>query len=276
MGATWGDQRRSGDRRGPVASREMHWARLRRLDQAGVEQKNGAVVRRLVGYGRLAAAQALTRLYDSSRIFVNFFQPSFKLLEKTRNGARVKKKYSPPETPCARLLDCDDISERAKQRLRAVAITSDPLRPLDEMRAVQHHIAGLGRGEYVHAPPQRDADLEGFLKSLAVAWKSGEVRPIHQAANKPSRHWRTRKDPFEQVWPTIVLWLENEPERTSKELFERLTCLHPGDFGPGQIRTLQRRVREWRRAAARRLVLGPREPANSGASPDEAVGKVSP
>jgi hypothetical protein len=60
-------------------------------DQAWVEQKNGAIVRRLVGYGRLegvAAAEALSRLYSASRLFVNFFQPSFKLAEKTRVGAK--------------------------------------------------------------------------------------------------------------------------------------------------------------------------------------------
>ena len=51
----------------------------RKNDQAWVEQKNGSVVRRLVGYGRLegvAAGEALSRLYSASRLFVNFFQPS--------------------------------------------------------------------------------------------------------------------------------------------------------------------------------------------------------
>ena len=63
---------------------------FRKNDQAWVEQKNGAVVRRLVGYGRLegvAAGEALARLYSASRLFVNVFQPSFKLAEKTRIGA---------------------------------------------------------------------------------------------------------------------------------------------------------------------------------------------
>jgi hypothetical protein len=53
----------------------------RKNDQAWVEQKNGAVVRRAVGYRRyegLEAAAALARLYTSLRLFVNFFQPSFK------------------------------------------------------------------------------------------------------------------------------------------------------------------------------------------------------
>jgi hypothetical protein len=55
----------------------------RKNDQAWVEQKNGSVVRRLVGYGRLegvAAGEALSRLYSASRC-CNFFQPSFKLAE---------------------------------------------------------------------------------------------------------------------------------------------------------------------------------------------------
>ena len=76
-------------------------------DQAWVEQKNGSVVRRLVGYRRLeglAAAAALSRLYAASRLFVNFFQPSFKLASKTRVGAKVRKTYHAPETPYARLL----------------------------------------------------------------------------------------------------------------------------------------------------------------------------
>ena len=56
----------------------------RKNDQAHVEQKNGAVVRRMVGYRRfegLAAAEALANLYRPMRLFVNFFQPSFRLAE---------------------------------------------------------------------------------------------------------------------------------------------------------------------------------------------------
>ena len=58
-------------------------------DQAFVEQKNGAVVRRLVGYGRfdgVETARVMARLYAAARLHVNFFQPSFKLKEKRREG----------------------------------------------------------------------------------------------------------------------------------------------------------------------------------------------
>jgi hypothetical protein len=58
--------------------------------EAAVEQKNGAVVRRTIGYRRfegLEAAAPLARLYAAMRLFVNFFQPSFKLATKVRDGA---------------------------------------------------------------------------------------------------------------------------------------------------------------------------------------------
>ena len=86
----------------------------RKNDQAWIEQKNGSVVRKLLGYRRfegIAAAQALARLYGASRLFVNFFQPSFKLAEKHRQGAQVTKRYHPPETPCARLLQADTLDD---------------------------------------------------------------------------------------------------------------------------------------------------------------------
>ena len=53
-----------------------------------------AVVRRMVGYRRfkgLEAAMLSPELYRSARSFVNFFQPSFKLIAKRRDGARVRR-----------------------------------------------------------------------------------------------------------------------------------------------------------------------------------------
>ena len=130
-----------------------------------------------------------------------------------------------------------------------------PLGLLDEIRAVQYHLAALAAGLTVHPMPQRDADLDAFLRSLALAWRAGEVRPTHRPRKRPPRHWRTRRDPFETTWPGVVQWLEAEPQRTAKELFERLQREHPGMFVPGQLRTLQRRVKDWRRLAARRLLF---------------------
>ena len=83
----------------------------------------------MIGYRRfegIAGAQALARLYAASRFFVNFFQPSFKLAEKTRSGAQVTKRYHAPQTPCERLLGCEKIPEAMKARLREVAEALDP------------------------------------------------------------------------------------------------------------------------------------------------------
>ena len=207
-------------------------------DQAWIEQKNGSVVRRLVGYGRLegvAAGEALSRLYSASRLFVNFFQPSFKLADKERVGAHVRKRYHAPETPCARLLASTSIADSMRDRLRAVLGTLDPLRLLDEIRTVQHHLAGLAAGERIHVLPRRDADLDRFMKSLAHAWRDGEVRPTHRSGPKPPRHWRTRSNPFEATWPRVVTWLESEPDQTAKQLFERLRAEAPADFAVGQV-----------------------------------------
>jgi len=227
-------------------------------DQAWVEQKNGSVVRRLVGYRRLeglAAAAALSRLYAASRLFVNFFQPSFKLASKTRLGAMVRKTYHPPETPCAKLLASPAVSEEMKERLRATAAQLDPLRLLEEIRAIQHHLAALAAGKTPHLPARPEASLDGFLTGLATAWQQGEVRATHRLEPRRVRDWRTRKDPFETAWPRVVTWLEAEPDSIGRELFERLQVEQAGAFHDGQLRTFQRRVKEWRRAAARELVF---------------------
>lgn len=79
----------------------------RKNDQAWAEQKNGAIVRRIVGYGRfegLLAAAVLARLYAAVRLQTNLFQPSFKLREKVRVGSRVTKHRHPPATPAERAL----------------------------------------------------------------------------------------------------------------------------------------------------------------------------
>jgi hypothetical protein len=227
-------------------------------DQAWVEQKNGSVVRRLVGYRRLeglAAAEALSRLYAASRLFVNFFQPSFKLASKTRLGAKVRKTYHAPETPCARLLASAAVTDEMKVRLRTLAAQLDPLQLLEEIRAVQHHLAGLASGQTPHLAPRPAGNLDGFLAGLATAWQQGEVRATHRTVPSPTRDWRTRKDPFETAWPLVCAWLEVEPDRIARELFERLQSEQAGVFPDGQLRTFQRRVKEWRHAAARQLVF---------------------
>ena len=60
------------------------------------------------------------------------------------------------------------------------------------------------------------------------------------------RHWRTRADPFSEVWDQVRQQIEENPGLEAKTLFEWLRREHPGRFSDGQIRTLQRRIKVWR------------------------------
>jgi hypothetical protein len=60
------------------------------------------------------------------------------------------------------------------------------------------------------------------------------------------RTWRTREDPFEEVWEMVKSFLKNNPGLEAKTLFEHLQRERPGRFPDGRIRTFQRKVKHWR------------------------------
>lgn len=230
-------------------------------DQAWVEQKNGAVVRRLVGYGRLSgrvATQALAQLYESSRLYINFFQPSFKLKSKTRDGARVQKAYFAPATPCERLLAHSGVDSGAKAALREQFKRLDPVRLLQEIRSAQQTLSDIAAyGAPNEVTPAGGPDVATFLQGLSAAWKDGEVRPTHRKVSKAKHWWRTRTDPFADAWPVIESWLIAEPSVAAKTLMDRLVAMLPEMYGSkAQLRTLQRRVKVWRSARVTEMVLG--------------------
>jgi hypothetical protein len=61
-----------------------------------------------------------------------------------------------------------------------------------------------------------------------------------------NRTWRTREDPFAEVWEMVKSFLGNNPGLEAKTLFEHLQRQHPGRYPDSQIRTFQRRVKSWR------------------------------
>lgn len=220
-------------------------------DQAWVEQKNGAVVRHFAGYARfegLATTRALSHLYQSVRLYVNYFQPSFKLKSKQRIGAKVKKLYYPPATPCDRLLSSDHVSEQAKQRLRERREQLDPVGLLHKIRNAQAALTAT-ENELIKT------DLEEFLTQLPTLWHEGEANPVHKPKAKTERTWRTHKDPFEASWDTIVSWLEAAPDLAANEILQRLQSEEPDKYSAAQLRTLQRRVKSWRHKKARALIF---------------------
>jgi len=89
------------------------------------------------------------------------------------------------------------------------------------------------------------AAAAGMSVRTARTWQEGPL----PSQKKAARSWRTRKDPFEDVWESeVVPVLQRDTERVvqATTLVERLVERFPGRFSKGQVRTLQRRVRDWR------------------------------
>ena len=116
-----------------------------KADQCFVEQKNGAIVRQMIGYDRLIGEQAyqqLRELYRAIRLYVNCFQPSMKLLSKHQEGGKIRKVYDEAKTPMQRLMLSGVLSAESLRQLDEVVQALDPLRLLQHLEHLQH---ALGR-----------------------------------------------------------------------------------------------------------------------------------
>lgn len=69
----------------------------------------------------------------------------------------------------------------------------------------------------------------------------------HPIGIKNKRSWRTRPDAYAEFWADICKELEADPAKEAKCVFQELQNHYPGRFGEGQLRTLQRRVFDWRK-----------------------------
>lgn len=101
----------------------------RKNDQAWVEQKNGLIVRRLVGYDRYTsrpAYQTLQQLYALLRLQLNFFRPVRKLLSKRRVGAKILKRYDAAQTPYQRLLAAGGLTSQTRAALEQQFLALNP------------------------------------------------------------------------------------------------------------------------------------------------------
>ncbi len=86
-------------------------------DNCFVEQKNWPVIRQQVGYARYDTPQqlaALRQLYVHLRLYVNFFQPQMKLVEKIRQGSKVTKRFDVAHTPYQRVMASSASPRRPK------------------------------------------------------------------------------------------------------------------------------------------------------------------
>ena len=191
------------------ADRSIEFTRsraYRKNDQAWVDQKNGAVIRRFLGHERYSgqvAGQTIAHLHGVMRLYVNYFQPSFKLLDKTRNGSVVTKRYSPPATPCDRVMRHEAVSAEAKAALSERRAALDPVALLHAIREAQSALAALVSPEL--RPTPRGESLERFLAKLPDRWLEEQEQVEGKSRARVPHTWRTRKDPFEGVWCGVLV-----------------------------------------------------------------------
>jgi hypothetical protein len=123
----------------------------RRNDTCHVEQKNFNLIRQAVGYARFDSPQEVSllgQLYAQLRLLVNHFYPSMKLVEKRRSGSHVYKRYDTPQTPYRRLLDCAQLEEGIKERLREEHRHLRPLQLKRRIVELQEQLYRLARAKY--------------------------------------------------------------------------------------------------------------------------------
>jgi len=102
-----------------------------------------------------------------------------------------------------------------------------------------------------------NARAAGCTQQTAAAKADISVRSgsrIEHGTHQPERErphdWRTRPDPLAQVWQNeLVPMLERQPKLQAMTLFEHLQQHYPGQYGRSVLRTLQRRVQQWKATA---------------------------
>ena len=237
----------------------IEWTRSRayhKNDQAWVEQKNGAVVRRLAGYGRLSGLAAASRFSACTR--AQGFTSTSSSRRSSWRASNAKGQWCISaiirrSTPYQRLLASDAVDETVKQRLREQFAVLDPVALLKTIRGVQQELLALSNHEInaADAPAQPE-----YFDAFATAWHSDYRAPKERRKTTTKHWWRTRADPFAESWPLVEGWLMAEPNLTAKELLTRLSQRLPDLYPTGaQLRTLQRRVKAWRTQWARQLVF---------------------
>ena len=209
----------------------------------------------MVGYDRFEGKKAwesLGQLYKVFRKYINYFQPSLNLVKKERDGAKVFKKYDTAKTSYQRVLLSKHISQADKDKLTREYEELDPVNILAHLEVLQDQLWVFswninGRSE-VKVEINTEVVVAHETVNLEENSRINRYYGTYTKADfrKSLRTWRTRKDPFDNVWDEIQLRLELMPETTGKSIIEWLMVKYPNQFTLAQTRTLQRRVRDWR------------------------------
>lgn len=102
----------------------------------------------------------------------------------------------------------------------------------------------------------------GMDEKTARKWRRVGKPP---EAVKTARTYRTRSDPFGDVWSEVLKLLEHDASLEAVTLFEYLCRTYPDQFQESQLRTLQRRLKVWRvQYGSQREVFFPQEQVAGG------------
>jgi hypothetical protein len=223
-------------------------------DQCFVEQKNGVVVRQVVGYGRLVgvhAYQQLDELYRALHWYINGFQPSMKLVAKRIEGRKIHRIYDTARTPLQRALLSDVLPSSQHHELRAAVRALDPLRLFQQVEQMQQALfcceARTSLADQP-TPELRLFDLAGCAAELTLLEENnGDALPPEEQKNTGTLDWRrTSKDPFAGQWEQILVWVQANPTRSCGDILRELQSLFPGQYEDSHLRTLQRGMRKIR------------------------------
>ncbi|HEY6411837.1 MAG TPA: transposase family protein, partial [Ktedonobacteraceae bacterium] len=225
-------------------------------DQCFVEQKNGVVVRQVVGHGRLNGEHAyrqLDGLYRALHWYVNCFQPSMKLVSKQVEGRKIRRIYDAAKTPLQRVLLSGVLPLSQQQELRAVTKALDPLRLFQQVEQLQQATVRCEAGRSSASQPPPTPELLPFhLAGCAAELVLLEGREADEVPSEEQKiasvlDWRrTSKDPFAGQWEQILAWVRADPTRSSGDILQELQCRFPGRYERSQLRTLQRGIRKIR------------------------------
>jgi hypothetical protein len=153
-------------------------------------------------------------LYAVLRLYVNYFQPSLKLLSKTRDGSKVTKKYDKAQTPCQRLLSSESVFQECKNKLKLEYESLDPVYLLDRLKKCQttfwKHAWSMQKNTENYS--QHELVKNGLPNNPEIKNQTDLPNCKYRRTKKPrklmgARSCRTRRDPFEEVWEDLRLQL---------------------------------------------------------------------
>ena len=134
-----------------------------------------------------------------------------------------------------------------RKALEDLQRSCDPVTLMETVRPCQASLASLSAGQ-AH---QVRRTLSRFLRNLQLLWQESQPMPEPRQKRRYTPRQRTL---FLEHREQIEEWLEREATMNAAEILRRLIRLALGTYHEGQLRSMERRVKEWRTARAERLL----------------------